>query len=174
MTDADYPQTMADLFERIQTAREALEERVAELGDAGLNVTTKNGWPLRDHLIHIAAWEASLAGIFRRERRGPAMGLEPSDFEGDWKVDDINALLLERHRSMSDDDVRSWFASAHSEALAMLRTLIDSDLQRPFAEFQPYPGAPGDTPIAEWIAGDTYRHYEEHLEMLSTVVLPPK
>lgn len=174
MTEADYPQTMADLFERVQADRTALEERVTELGDAGLSAITKNGWPLRDHLIHIAAWEASLAGILRSERRGPPMGLETSDFEGDWKVDDINALLLERHREMSDDEVRAWFASAHAETLAMLETLIDTDLQRPFVEFQPYPGAPEDAPIVQWIAGDTYEHFREHIDLLANVVLPPK
>lgn len=174
MPEEAYPQTMAELLERIGSTRTMLEERVTELTETGFNAETKNGWTLRNHLIHLAAWEASLASILRRERRGPAMGLEPSDFEGDWQTDAVNALLLERHAEMSEDDVRAWFASAHAETLAMLETLIDSDLQRPFIEFQPYPGAPDDAPIVKWIAGDTYEHFEEHLALFPAAAQVPK
>ncbi len=164
--DAHHPTSMADLFERVHSSRAALESRIEELGEAGFESAMANGWTLRTHMVHLAAWEASLAGILRQERRGPAMGLEPALFDGDWQVDAINEALIERHKELSEEEVRTWFARAHEETLAMLQTLIDSDLQRPFNSYQSFPGAPDDAAIVKWIAGDTYEHFEEHLALL--------
>lgn len=169
--EAPHPGSTTELLERVHSSRAALEARIAELGDAGFEAEMANGWTLRTHMVHLAAWEASLAGILRMERRGPAMGLEPALFDGDWQVDAINDALIERHRELSEEDVRAWFARSHAETLAMLETLIDSDLQRPFNTFQPFPGAPGDAPIVQWIAGDTYEHFEEHLALFAATAV---
>jgi hypothetical protein len=165
------PRTMTDLFERIRKSREALEEAIAAVPAGSYFATGSNGWTVRDQLLHLAAWESSLLGILRGEPRGPAMGLDPILFAGDWGVNVVNAALIEKHAGLSLEAVQDWFARAHDETMAHLEGFTVADLQRSFAEFQPFPGAT-DAPIIGWIEGDTYGHFAEHLPLIREAARP--
>ena len=161
----DLPSTMAGLLDRMNTSRAELEAAIAAVPAAGFMAVGTNGWTVRDQLLHLAAWEASLLGILRGEPRGPAMGLDTRLFEGEWNVDVVNAAIIVQHSALSLGEVKEWFARAHEETLVHLAGFTDADLQRSFKEWQPFPDSP-DAPVIGWIEGDTYGHYAEHLPLI--------
>ena len=59
------------LLERVDTSWNELSELVAKLGPDGLARTGPDGWAVKDHLAHVAAWEHSLLALIegRSSRR---------------------------------------------------------------------------------------------------------
>src|SRR5574341_1887017 len=80
------PATVSELFLRIARGRTDLEEWMVKLSDAQLTAPGKDGWAIKDHLAHLAAWEAGTTALVRGESRYAAMGLDlgklaPDDFD---------------------------------------------------------------------------------------------
>jgi hypothetical protein len=93
--------------------------------------------------------------------------IEAGAYEG-WSV---NEIIYERTKDRSLADVRSDLGRAQQELLAALAGLTDADLQRTYSHYQPdEPGEDSGAPVLEWIAGNSYEHYEEHLEWIEALV----
>lgn len=152
--------TKAELLERIRDSRTALERAVDQAGEAALTTAAPNGWSGKDYLAHIAAWETSLVALLRGEPRYEAMGLDAATYQsGD--VDALNETLYDRDRALSLPDVLLRFQRVHEGVIAEVDRLTDADLYRPYSDFQP--DAPDNRdPIINWIAGNTFGHYDEH------------
>lgn len=101
MTDENsQPSTIAELSTRIARGRAELEEWLATLTQAQLTTPRQEGWSIKDHLVHIAAWEAGITALFRGESRFAAMGVDmskvaPDDFSA------INQQIFERNKELS-------------------------------------------------------------------------
>jgi hypothetical protein len=53
--------------------------------------------------------------------------------------------------------------------MTALEKLSDADLQKPYSHYQP--GDPDEKrPVIEWVAGNTYEHYEEHAGWIKELV----
>jgi hypothetical protein len=137
-------ETSAELRHRVDQAWNELQRTVASLTPRELTeVRDPAGWAVKDHLIHIAAWEqAFLAGLDGRPRH-EALGIDPADDRGD-DFDAINAAIFARHRDRSLGDVQAAVEVSHREVRARL---AGPAARRP---------APGD------VAGNTWEHYREH------------
>lgn len=163
MSLSQSPTTVSDLFLRIARGRAQLEEWIATLGGAKLSTPAKDGWAIKDHLAHLAAWEAGTAALLRGESRYAAMGanlgaLAPSDFEG------INRQIYSLNKDKSTEQVLDYFHEAHVGLQNELARLSDEDLQRPYSHFQPNDlREDSANPILGWIIGNTYGHYDEHI-----------
>ena len=88
----------------IEKSWSELDALVGQLGDEGLMLTGADGWAVKDHLAHIAAWEASLIGLFEGTDRAAAMGIAASDDDG---TDAINAAIWSLHRDKTPQKVRT-------------------------------------------------------------------
>ncbi len=160
------PATVSELFLRIARGRAPLEEWIATLGAAKLTAPGKDGWAIKDHLAHLAAWEASTAALVRGESRYAAMGvnlgkLAPNDFDA------INQQIYAQHKDKSVEEVLKFFHSAHAELLGQIAKMADADLLKPYSHFQPNEKRDDSgSPILGWIIGNTYGHYEEHIEWI--------
>ncbi|MDP9485814.1 MAG: ClbS/DfsB family four-helix bundle protein [Actinomycetota bacterium] len=152
--------TKSELLERIRNSRAALERAVDQAGEAALTADAPNGWTGKDYLAHIAAWEMSLVALLRGEPRYEAMGLDAATYEsGD--VDALNEALYTRDRALALPDVLLRFRRAHEQVIAEVDRLTDADLYKPYSAVQP--DAPDNRdPIINWIAGNTFGHYDEH------------
>ena len=137
-------ETEVSVVDQVDRAWEALQKTVASLSEHELTeVRDHAGWTVKDHLIHIAAWEqAFLAGLDGRPRH-EALGIDPADDRGD-DFDAINAAIFARHRDRSLGDVQAAVEASHREVRARL---TGPAARRP---------APGD------VAGNTWEHYREH------------
>jgi hypothetical protein len=127
--------------------------------------TSANGWAVKDHLTHVAAWELSLVGLFEGSSRLEAMGLTA---DVDRSTDAINAALVELHRSKTADEAVAYFRDTHARLMAILGKMTDSDLELPYSHYQPAASDDvKDLPVVGWIAGNTYEHYAEHVGWLT-------
>src|SRR2546427_10188065 len=71
----------------IEQGWDELNARIDSLGPHGLTMTGPDGWAVKDHVVHIAAWELSLLGLVEGADRRAAVG-GPGAGEG---TDAINA-----------------------------------------------------------------------------------
>jgi hypothetical protein len=163
------PKTTAELLSRVDRAWEALEDTVGRLTPAQLtDVRDPAGWAVKDHLMHLAAWEnaflARLAGRPTRE----ALGLDEAILALD--EDAVNAAIFERHRDVSLTEVLGTVRASHGAARARLATLGDRTVAGAVADVLP-PGAEGGgDPAAPWIGGNTWEHYEAHHDWIRALV----
>lgn len=156
------PQTVDTLLDRVRTSRADLDAALARLTEEQFIAPGAGGdWSAKDALAHVAAWEQGIAALLQHESRGAAMGIEGDTSTMD--IDTINRQLYELHRERPASEVLAMAREAHERAVAVISTLDDADLQKPYKDFSDQQDSDPDEPIINAIAGDTYEHYEEHL-----------
>lgn len=163
------PSTVSELFTRIARGRAELEEWTVTLDEAQLTAPGKDGWSIKDHLIHLAMWELSTAALLRGESRYTMMGIQPGESVPDETT--LNAQVQSQNKNRSLENALTLFHGAHMELLGELAKLSDADLQKPFSHFQPdAEGAYAHNPVLGWIIGNTYGHYEEHIPWIRAML----
>jgi hypothetical protein len=155
--------------EPIEKSRRELEALIDSLGPGGLLLTGSDGWAVKDHLIHVAAWEHSLLALLQGRDRHKALGVGPDVDE----TDAINAAVWTMHRDKTPEEALDYFHQSHALLMKQLSTMSDADLQLPYNHYQPNEPQddPADNrPALEWVAGDTYEHYVAHMQWISQLV----
>ena len=149
---------------KIEQAWSKLSDLVERLGPEGRALRGADGWSVCDHLAHVAAWELSALGILQGKDRLAVMGIPGLD----WDVEAMNKAIWEQHRHQADAEVMSYFRDAHDGLVAALSNLTDADLQLPYSHYQPEVdlGPDGARPVVDWIGGNTYEHYAEHVDWI--------
>ena len=141
----------------------ALVNQVEEAG--GLSRAGADGWTVKDHLAHIAAWEDSLLALIQGHDRESAMGLSEA-VEG---IDNVNEAVRKLHATDTPDEALGYFRDSHAQLVAALGKLDDADLQKPYSHYQP--SDPDEKrPVVGWVAGDTYEHYAEHIDWINQLL----
>jgi hypothetical protein len=167
MSSPSPPPTKANLLKMIRHSRMELEDVIAPISNTQLEtIADPAGWTLKDHLAHLAVWESGVAALLRRESRYLAMGIgELVLHHGDF--DTVNEVIRAQMEGLSAAEVRRMSTQAHTAILSGLASWSDEELMRPYNEFQPEKVAEGDTrPVFGLVAGNTFGHYAEHLEMM--------
>lgn len=159
-----------ELVEKIETSRAELETVIGRLSETQLTQVTDNGWAAKDHLAHLAAWEAGIAALLQKQVRHEAMNVDAETF---WHKGEeaINEMIYERNRERPLAEILNFFHESHQQLMAALAELSDEDLQRTYSHYQPT--APGDdsgAPIIGWVIGNTFGHYELHRPFLAQLV----
>src|SRR5207245_25524 len=82
-------------------------------------ISGADGWAVKDHLVHIAAWEHSLLALLEGADRRTAMGVgrEAED------TDSINAAVWSLHRSKTPEQALAYFRETHSLLMKLLATM---------------------------------------------------
>ena len=154
--------------ERVDESWTDLWELVDSMGPETLATTGPDGWAVKDHLAHLAAWEQSLLALLDGRDRIEAMGL--GAMKGD--TDALNAAVWELHRDRSSEDAVAYFRDSHARLMATLESLDEAGFELPYFHYQP--AAKGeensDLPVVEWIAGNTYEHYLEHIDWIKSLI----
>lgn len=171
MSESQAPRANQELRARMD---HGLTQLLAFLDDMSeqqmLQSTDAAGWNIRDHIVHLAVWADGIAALLRREDRWAAMGLRmgnPEDDELDY--DALNAQIAAQHRHMAPAEAREWLAAAHRRAVAAVAALSVAELSAAYDRFvTPFTGDGGHA-IAEYIAGNTYDHYVEHLPWMAAI-----
>ena len=86
--------TAAEVRARIESAWNELDELAADLDEGALSSPGLDGWAIKDHLVHVGAWEHWLLAMFEGRDRLAAMGAQGVNS----KVEDINAVVWELHQ----------------------------------------------------------------------------
>ena len=162
------------LIEQIDASWNDLFEAVMKLGPGGLMLAGADGWTVKDHLAHVAAWEHSLIGLIEGRDRLSAMGVvRPVEKETIAiyvyaaegvrdSTDVINAAVQKLHSNETPEQVLRYFRESHATLITALGKLSDMDLKKPYGHYQPN-DAEVTQPVSDWVAGNTYEHYAEHI-----------
>ena len=150
----------------IEAAWDRLVRLVNQVEEAGgLNRAGGGGWTVRDHLVHVAAWEHSLLALVEGRDRELAMGLS-GGVEG---IDNVNEAIRKVHENDTADEALRYFRDSHARLVAALEKLNDADLQKPYSHYQP--SDPDERrPVVGWVAGNTYEHYAEHVDWMNQLL----
>ena len=160
MDNETLPSSTAELLDRIQHGWDELWTAIDGLTAEQLQTPDAGGWSIKDNLAHLTAWERFL--LLRYLQGLPAdeaMGLDEASTQPHYDI--INAALYERNRDRSLADVTESARATHREVVDYLSDLPFETVMR-----QLYDDDPRKLPLMAWVAGNTFGHYEEHLEAI--------
>jgi uncharacterized protein (TIGR03083 family) len=151
---------------RIDAGWNKLVELVNEVQEArGLSRAGADGWAVKDHVIHIAAWEHSLRALVEGDDRERAVGL----LEAADGIDSVNEAIRKLHENDTEDEALDYFRDSHARLVTALRKLSDADLQKSYSHYQPT-DPDENRPVVGWVAGNTYEHYAEHIQWINQLL----
>lgn len=161
--------TKQELLAAIDREWLALQSALARLDEAQMTgVHDAEGWTVKDHLIHLAAWERSVIYLLQGKPRYEALGVDKSvyarhDFE------EINAIIHRQIADVTSQQVQAELESVHQQLLALLEPLSDDDLHRPYYHY--LPAEPDDDRLTiDVINGNSAEHFREHLVWMAALV----
>lgn len=155
-------------IEPIEAGWNRLLALVESLPPDGLRLAGPGGWAVKDHLVHLAAWELSTVALLEGLDRATEMGVPGLD-----DTEEINAAVWRAHKDLTPEQALAESRHAHERLMALLGRMSDADLQRSYNHYQPKdPKEPpaGDRPALDWVAGNTYEHYAEHVDWINQLV----
>ncbi len=155
------PATIEMVLDNIRESRNEFDTAVARLTDEQFTAPgAEECWSVKDLVAHVAAWEQGITALLQHQPRFQAMGIE--DYTASMDVDTVNQRLYDLHKDRPGHEALTMAHEAHERAIAVIATLSDEDLQRPYREFSDEDRRQNDEPVINLIAGDTYEHYQEH------------
>lgn len=166
--------TVRELRARMDDGLASLEAALDQLSeDQQTGPKDAAGWNVRDHLTHLAVWADGITALLRGEDRWAAMGVTPAlasnTPEARLDFDVINEQIAEQHRHRSAAEARALVVDAHRRLAAEIERLSDEQLTWPSKRFATPVIGGGRRAIAEYIVGNTYEHYAEHLPWLRAI-----
>jgi len=147
-----------NLLKLMQDGRAQVEQALGRLSEAQMvqEKTLYGTWAVKDLLAHLGYWEGRAAFIFDELLSGrPDPAYDPLDF------DQRNAQVFAANHDRPLADVQRDEQQAYQRLLALVERASEDDLFNP----QRFAWTRG-RPYVEWIAGNSYGHYEEHLPAL--------
>ena len=152
--------TADEVRDKIESGWRELDTLARSLDAEGLSLPrSPDGWAVKDHLVHVAAWEQWLIALFEHRDKLAAMGAGDANRE----IDDVNAVVYENHRDDSVDDAMRYYRESHEQLTRSLRDLSTEDFERPYKTFFD-PGKESDEqPVLVAVGANTYEHYAEHV-----------
>jgi hypothetical protein len=161
--------TKAELLATIESTWASLDAALGRLTDRQ-KTTLKDaqGWTVKDHLIHMAAWERSVVFFLQGQPRHAGLGVDEALYEN-GSADDVNAAIFQQHKEMPLAEAVVQFRDVHQQLIQLLEPLTDADLHKPYRAY--LPDEPGDDRTAmDVIYSNTTGHFEEHLDWIATLV----
>jgi hypothetical protein len=160
--------TKAELMSRNERAYQDLMALIEPLNDEQLSRPTSSGWTIKDHLGHLAAWQIGIVALLQRQPRFAAMGVPEGDHEK-LDLDEINDRIQKMVSVRSAAELRAALEDAHQQMQGQINVMTAADFDTPYRDFMPpehFEGAEGGSqdPILNWIIGNSYDHYNEHLQ----------
>lgn len=160
----------AGLLAETERAYAALEDALKGFTqEQRTSIHDQQGWTVKDHLVHLAAWERSV--VFMLQSRPRHLGLEvDKGLYQEGSFEQINAAIQARNQDLSWEEVLESFHSTHQQFLDSIRPLTDADLSQPYRHYLPdEPGQGGDRPAINALYANSADHFREHLEYIEAL-----
>ena len=161
----------AELDREIDGAWTSLNDALERLTPAQMTeIRDAQGWAVKDHLLHIAAWERSVVVWLEGRPRHEGLGVDEQVYEtGDDDI--INAAIQARRKDASVDEALAELREVHGRLLRLIEPLRDDDMYKASSDFQPAgPGERDEQPIIGMIHSNTANHYREHQQWIESLV----
>lgn len=124
--------------------------------------TDAAGWTVKDHLIHLVIWQDGVLAMLEGNNRIEAMSV-PQEVWNTHNFDQINAVIQQQNKSKDADQVMRELHTSKARFFAKVATLSEEDFQHP------NPDSPVGTRMIEYIIGDSYDHYREHIPWMQAI-----
>ena len=147
------------LLDKINSGYAALEALLNPLDETQMTRAGVNGsWSIKDVLTHLTAWQHAmvdrLQAVVRNEK--PAL----TDLT-DEEIDRLNEQFYQEGKSRPLAEVQTDFRTTFLQIVEVVQALPWEDL----ADAHRFAWLNG-TPLWRYVAGDTYEHYQEHIESI--------
>jgi hypothetical protein len=162
--------TKAALLPEIERQWTALQAALGLLSEAQMtSLYDTQGWNVKDHLIHLAAWERSVVFFLQGKPRYEGLGVDEAVYLNRTD-DEINAVIQPQWKDLPLAEALSQLRSTHEQLWTLLQPLTDMDLNRPYRHYLPDEPVEGDGPPAiDVIYGNTAHHFAEHLVWIESL-----
>lgn len=148
----------ATFMKMLQETRAQWEELLAQIGEERMLQPGATGqWSVKDVIAHMMWGEREIALVMHTHMvAGSELWTLPDD--------ELNEIVYQQNRDRPLHEIRSEERQAYADLLAAAQTLSDEDLNDPH-RFQKMP--------EDWVpwrlfAGDSFKHYQDHMPALRT------
>jgi hypothetical protein len=147
----------------LETSREEFMDLLDMLDDEDFHEPGAiNTWTIKDLLVHLTVWEAQLVTLLWQAKGGQ----RPTTVHFENLSDDeINARWYEENKDRPLAIVMDDFYGVRNQTIRRVEEFSEADLNNP----ERYPWLKTH-PLADWIAGSSYEHDQEHLPDLRMFV----
>jgi hypothetical protein len=159
------PKSKSELLTLIESEWNALMKVAERLTPEQMTAPDAGGWSPKDNLAHLAAWMQYMKDAYLHKMPAhEAMGIEAEKYQ---QLDEagINAILFERNRDRSTQDVLTSIRSTYADVIETLRAMPFDDLMKPLRE-----SGPDKRLVIESVLGNTSDHFREHRETIERSV----
>ena len=163
--------TKAELLADIERAWVALNATLARLTEAQMTTfTDPQGWTVKDHVIHMTAWERSVVFFLQGKPRHAGLDVDEALYlKG--SDDEINAAIFQQRKDLPLREAFAQFRDVHRQMLNLLQPLTDADLHKPYRQYLPDEPGEGEGPLAINVIGsNSAEHFTEHLAWMEALV----
>lgn len=152
------PSDKADLLKRIEQAWSALQATISGLTEQQMERPDAGGWSIKDNLAHLTVWEEFMRR-YHLQNQPPyqVLQIDEARFK-ELDEDGLNAVLYQRSKTQSVAEVLANLQRSHAQVVADLEQWSYTALLKPR-----YTDDPDAGPLINWVIGNTYEHYQEHL-----------
>jgi hypothetical protein len=167
----EYPHSKAELLDNLAQGWQTLNAFIQRYSDTQLTqIKDQGGWTAKDHLAHLIRWSAGILAFLDKKPRWEGMGIDRKTWDADFEA--INAAMQAQDKDHPLADVLTGLRSMHDQVTAKITALPEADLFKSYTFFQPFEADdPTDQrPAVNWIAGNTYQHYAEHMPWIETLI----
>lgn len=163
--------TKAELLAEIEHTWASLNATLDRLTEAQMTaLKDAQGWSVKDHLVHLAAWERSVVFFLQGKPRHAGLGIAEALFlKG--SDDEVNAAVFQQSRDLPLVEALAQFRDVHQQLLRLLAPLTDTDLQKLYRHYLPdEPGGGDGRPAINVINGNSANHFAEHQAWIEALV----
>ena len=171
MATSERPYSKAVLLSEIEAAWMKLNEALDKLTPEQMTeIRDPQGWAVKDHLVHIAAWERSVVVFLQGRPRHEGLGIDKQLYDsGD--EDAQNAAIQEQRKDIPLSEALAEFRDVHSQLLSLLQPMSEDGLYRANSDFEPEgSGERDERPVIGMIYSNSANHFREHQEWIESLV----
>lgn len=130
----------------------------------------EQGWTVRDHVVHLAAWERSVLYLLTSRPRHEGLGIDATLYLTGGE-DAINAAITAANRARPVAAALAELRGVHARLWDVLTPLDDGALQHRYRTYLPDEPGEGDGPVVlDVIYSNTAHHYAEHLPWIEALI----
>jgi hypothetical protein len=154
--------TKYELMKQIDYTWTTLQDALDRLDEIQLTMVKDSaGWAVKDHILHVAAWERSVLYLLQGRPRHAGLEVDEALYR-DGSYDEINAVIFERGANLPAEEALARLRGVHVQMMALLADLSEADLFKSYGHYLPDEGGDGP-PVINIVYGNTAGHFAEHL-----------
>jgi hypothetical protein len=153
------------LIKRVESAFNELQRNFQSFDEDGLSEPIGGGtWTYKDILTHIACWEDILVRFhLGGEPFDQVIGMEGAQYRI-TTFDEVNDHLFARYKDLTAEEANAFLETTHAQVLEALDAFPEDQLHQGHLRLSI--GEYASLNWIDYIAANTYEHYEEHMGTL--------